>query len=123
MTEQPHRREDPRYFLPYVLGAELEFDGPDGARHRYPLMDVSIRGVSFALPLRVEGIDEGAMLPNAVILVDDLEIRGNLAVNHTTRRFRARYRCGVQFYPKTDVDQNQLVSFVSRLDAEQKAEH
>ena len=121
MTEQPQRREDPRYFLPHALGAELEFDGPDGERYRYPLMDISIRGASFSLPLRPEGIEEGAMLPNASILVDDLEIRGNLTVLHATRRFRANYSCGVQFYPKTDIDQNQLVSFVSRLDAQEKA--
>ncbi len=120
MTEQPQRREDPRYFLPQALGAELEFDGPDGTRQRYPLLDISIRGASFSLPLRLEGIDEGAMLGNAVIRVDDLEIQGNLTVLHATRRFRANYSCGVQFYPKSDLDQNQLVSFVSRLEAAQQ---
>ena len=121
MTEQPQRREDPRYFLPHALGAEMEFDGPDGTRHRYPLLDISIRGASFSLPLRLEGIDEGAMLGNAVIRVDDLEIQGNFSVLHATRRFRAHYSCGVQFYPKTDLDQNQLVSFVSRLGARPQA--
>ncbi len=121
MQEQVQRRKDPRYFLPHALGAELEFDGPDGERYRFPLMDISIRGASFSLPLRPEGIDEGAMLPNASILVDDLEIKGNLAVHYTVRRFRANYSCGVEFFPKTDIDQNQLVSFVSRLEAKDQA--
>ena len=120
MTQQPQRREDPRYFLPLASRAEMEFDGPDGTRHRYPLLNISIRGASFSLPLRFEGIDEGAMLGNAVMRVDDLEIQGNFTVHHSTRRFRASYSCGVQFYPKTDLDQNQLVSFVSRLDALQQ---
>ena len=88
MTELPQRREDPRYFLPSALGAEMEFDGPDGTRHRFPLLDISIRGASFTLPLRFEWIDAGAMLGNAVIRIDDLEIQGNLTVLHATARFR-----------------------------------
>lgn len=120
MNEQPQRREDPRYRLPYALGAEMAFDGPDGTRHRYDLINISIRGASFFLPERRRGIQQGAMLLNAVILVDDLEIQGNVAVLHATPRLRQSFSCGVQFYPKTDFDQNQLVSFVSRLDAQEQ---
>ena len=121
MPTQIERREETRYFLSNALRAEMEFDDPYGTRCRYPLMDLSTRGASFSLPLQFDGIEEGAMLPNAVILIGDLEIRGNLAVHHATAHFQANYSCGVQFFPRTDDDQNQLVSFVARLDVGRRA--
>ncbi len=120
MTEQPQRREDPRYSLTNALGAEMEFDGPDGRRHRYPLLDLSIRGAGFSMPLQFEGSDAGAMLGNAMIRVDELAAQGNLRVLHGTLRF-PEYGCGVQFYPKSDVDQNQLTRIMSRLEARRNA--
>jgi hypothetical protein len=121
MPKQIQNRDEPRYPVPSAMGAELEFDRPDGTRHRYSLLDVSMRGACFAMPLRSEGIDAGAMLVNALLLVDDVKIGGNLAVQHTTRQFRANYTCGVQFFPRTDLDQNQLVSLVSRMDSQRSA--
>ena len=121
MTEQPQRREDPRYRLPHALHAEMAFDAPDGTRHRYGLVNISLRGAAFFLPERCRGIDQGAMLQNAVIRVDDLEIQGNLTLLHATPRLRESFNCGVQFYPKTDLDQNQLIGFVARLDAQRPA--
>jgi hypothetical protein len=121
MPTKIERREETRYFLSNASRAEIEFDDPDGTRCRYPLMDLSTRGASFSLPLQFDGIEEGAMLPNAVILIDDVEIRGNLTVLHTTARFRGNYSCGVQFFASSDNDQNQLVSFVARLDAGHRA--
>ena len=112
-----NRREDTRYDLPRNLGGEIEFDGPDGGRHRLPLAEVSVGGFAFFIPGGLAGIMSGATLSDAVIRVDRLVMRGNLAVLHVTRGSGSDCTCGVQFFPATDSDRNELTSLVSRLEA------
>jgi len=68
------------------------------------------------MPYRIAGIETGAMLPDASIRLGQLVIQGNLAVLHTTRLSGSAYSCGVQFYPKSEEDRNQLSTLVSRLE-------
>ena len=115
-TQVVNRREETRHLLPGSLGAEIEFDGPDGGRHRLPLTEISFGGASFSMPYRLPGIENGTMLTDALIRVGQFEMQGNLAVLHTTRGFVSKYTYGVQFYPKTASDRNQLIGLVSHLE-------
>lgn len=112
-----NRRGDTRYGLPRDLGAEVEFEGTDGARHRLTLAEISVGGFAFLVPDRLPGIAAGAMLKDAVIRVGRLEIRGNLGVLHVTRSSKSEYKCGARYYPATDSDRNELISLVARLDS------
>ena len=86
-------------------------------RRTFPLTQISIRGATFCMPHRFPEIDKGAMLCDAVIRLGQLELRGNLAVLHTTRQSDSEYRCGVLFCPSSDSDRNRLVSLISRLES------
>ena len=57
----------------------------------------------------------GATLSDAVIRVGRRVMRGNLAVLHVTRGKGSDYTCGVQFFPASDADRNDLTGLVSRL--------
>ncbi len=107
-----NRREDLRYSLPKDLGAEIEFDGPDGTCHRLPLLEVSGLGLVFLMPEPIPGIETGITVADVQILVGSLVIRGNLAVQHTLRDHLSSNKCGAQFYPASDSDRNELYEFL-----------
>lgn len=116
-----NRRQDARLEVPASLGAEIEFNGPDSRRHRLPLTQVGVVGAAFVLPNQIQGIRPDTTLTDALIRVGQIEIRGNLSVRHTDRGFTSA-RCGVQFHPLTDSDRNELITFVTRLQALSSAE-
>jgi hypothetical protein len=109
-------REDPRYALSKELGAEIEFNIPDGGRYRLPLLNISSLGLAFAMPDPIPEIEAGMKLADAQIRVGPLVIRGNLTVQHILRDYPTKHKCGAQFYPTSDTDRNELISLLSRLD-------
>jgi c-di-GMP-binding flagellar brake protein YcgR len=115
MPKLVDRREVTRHLLPPIVGAEIEFDGPDGARHRMPLTEISVAGCAFYIPDRLPGVVRGASLTDAEIRVGQLLIQGNLVVARATHS-DTEHICGVQFFPKTDADRNELTGLVSRLE-------
>ena len=112
-----NRREDLRYALPTDLGAEIEFDGPDGGSYRLPLLEISGLGLAFFIPEPIPGIEAGVTLANGRILVGALVIGGNLVVQYTMRDGLSGHKCGAQFYPASDTDRNELVGLLSRLES------
>ena len=121
MLRVKNRREERRYSLPADLGAEIEFDVPDGGHYRLPLLNISVHGVAFFIPEPILEFEAGIMLNNVEIHVDSqihvgsLVIRGNLVLKHTPREHPSDNKCGAQFYPASDTDRNELVSLFSRL--------
>lgn len=111
------RRGDRRYNLPDAVSAKLQFEGPDGTTYTFPLMDLSVTGASFHMPRAIIGVDSGAMLGNAVIRLGRLEVHGNVVVLRVTKIFGTSRSCGVQFYPKTEEDRNELINLIARLDS------
>lgn len=112
-----NKREDRRYSLPTYLGAEIEFDSPDGGRYRLPLLEISGLGLAFFIPERIPGIVAGVMLADTQIHVGSLVIRGNLSVQHTLLEHPSNHKCGAQFFPATDKDRNELIGLLGRLDS------
>ncbi len=110
-------REARRYTLPTDLGAEIEFDGPDGGSYRLPLLEISGLGLAFFIPEPIPGIEAGITLADVQIQVGSLVIRGNLALQHTLRDHPSNHKCGAQFYPASDTDRNELVSLLLRLES------
>ncbi len=108
-------REARRYALPTDLGAEIEFDVPDGGRYRLPLLNISGLGLAFSIPEPIPEIKAGIMLVAAQSHVGSLVIRGSLVVQHIVRDHPSKQKCGAQFYPASDADRNELVSLLSRL--------
>ena len=112
-----NRREDRRYALPPDLAGEIEFDGPDGGRYRFPLLDISDLGLAFFISEPIPGIEAGTMLADAQIHVGSLVIRGGIALQHTLRDHLSNYKCGALFYPASDTDRNALVGLLARLES------
>ena len=109
-------REARRYALPIDVGAEIEFDVPDGGHYRLPLLNISVHGLAFFIPDPLPGIEAGIMLAAAQIHVGSLVIRGNLVLRHTPREHPSDNKCGTLFYPTSDTDRNELVSLLSHLE-------
>ncbi len=111
-----NKRGDRRYALPIDVGAEIEFDVPDGGHYRLPLLNISVHGLAFSIPEPIPEIKAGCMLAAAQIHVGSLMIRGTLVLRHTPREHPSDHKCGTQFYPASDTDRNELVSLLSRLE-------
>jgi len=109
-----NRRSDTRHKLP---GAEIEFNTRDGAHHVLPLMEVSIGGASFEIPRRLNGIEAGAMLSDAMIRLGRFQVQGNLVVMHMVPGYGPDYTVGVEFHPRTDGDRNKLIDLITRLES------
>ena len=109
-----NRRQDRRYALPTDVGAEIEFDVPDGGHYRLPLLNIDSLGVAFSIPEPIPEIEAGCMLAAAQIHVGSLVIRGDLVVQHIVRD-HPKQKCGAQFYPGSATDRDELVSLLSRL--------
>ena len=113
--EIENRREDRRNQIPEFVDAEIAFNGPDGASHKYPLIALSLAGGSFEIPERIPGLDPGTTWDGGRILVGEIEICVNLQIRHVTRGDRKGYECGVRLYPISDEDRNEITALVSRL--------
>jgi hypothetical protein len=109
------RREDGRNRIPGFVDAEIVFNGPDGASHKYPLVALSVAGASFVLPQRVPGLDAETTWDGGLVRVGEIEIRVNLQVRHVTRGDGKEYECGVRLYPMSDQDRNEMAALISRL--------
>ncbi len=110
-------RVERRYALPTDLGAEIEFDLPDGGHYRLPLLNISGLGLAFSIPEPIPEIKVGNMLVAAQIHVGSLVIRGSLVVQHIVRDHPSKQKCGAEFHPASDTDRKELVSLLSRLKA------
>jgi hypothetical protein len=116
MPVQVKRREDPRSRTPDFYDAEIEFTGPDGTAHKWPLVELSVNGGSFQLPERIPCLKVGTTVAGAVIRIGELEIHVNFVIRRVTSYDGKVYECGVQLYTMNDQDRNEMAALISRLD-------
>ena len=110
-----HHREERRSRIPGFQEAAIEFTGPDGAAHKWPLIELSLSGGSFQLPERIPDLEVGSMGEDSVIRVGEIEIHVNMQIRHLTRCDPKGYQCGVQLYTVSDQDRNEIAALISRL--------
>ncbi len=118
--EVKNRREEPRSRISGFQNAEIEFTGPDGTAHKWPLVELSVNGGSFQLPERIPDLEVGAAVTGAVIRVGESEIRVNFIIRHVTHGDGNAYEYGVQLYTMSEQDRNEIaaLSLQLRLDAD-----
>lgn len=116
-TKIEERRSEERIRFPDFLGAEIEFEMPVGVTHICPMIELSMSGGSFPLDRRIDGLDTGASITNATIRVGELEVGAHLQVLRVSRGTKYPFVCGVQIFPATDLDRNELTGLLSRLDS------
>ena len=114
-TQVKNRREDPRSRIPDFQDAEIEFTGPDGTAHKWPLIELSLSGGSFQLPERIPGLEVGTTVEGSVIRVGEFEIHVNFVIRRVTRDDETGYEYGVQLYTMNDQDRNEMAALISRL--------
>jgi len=83
---------------------EIALPQPEGRTHQFPLVDVSVSGLSFGFEEPLPGLESGADLCNVLVRLGDCEIRGELVVMHVTSQGQNRRICGALFYAATDTD-------------------
>ncbi len=115
-----HHREERRSWISDFQRAEIEFTGSDGTAHKRRLIELSVSGGSFQLPERIPGLEVGAMVEGSVIRVGELEIHVNFEIRHVTPDDGKGYECGVQLYPMSAQDRNEMAALISRLHRDQQ---
>ncbi len=110
-----NRREERRSLIPDFPSAEIEFTGPDGTAHRWPLIELSFSGGSFQLPERIPGLEVGTTIERSLIRIDEFEIHVDFSIRHVTRDDGKVYEYGVQFYTMSHHNRNELNALISRL--------
>jgi len=83
---------------------EITLPRPEGLKHRFALLDVSVSGLSFAVEEPLPGLESGADLGSVLVRLGDCEIHGELVVMHVTSQGQDRRVCGALFYAATDID-------------------
>ncbi len=113
------RREDPRSRIPDFQDAEIEFTGPDGTTHKWPLIELSLSGGSFRLPERIPDLEVGTTVEGSVIRFGEFEVLVNFVIRHVTRGDGKAYEYGV-LYTMNDQDRNEMAALISRLHRDQQ---
>ncbi len=109
-------RQERRTGIPAFQYAEIEFTGPDGTAHKWPLIELSLNGGSFQLPEPISGLEVGTSIKGSVIWMNEFEIHVNFAIRHVTHDDGKRYRCGVQFHTLSHQDRNEMAALISQLE-------
>ena len=110
-----NRRWNPRSRIPNFQDAEIEFTGPDGTAHKWPLIELSLNGGSFQLPDPISGLEVGSSIIGSVIWMNEFKIHVNFAIRHVTRGDGKVYEYGVQFHTMNDQDRSEMNALISRL--------
>jgi len=110
-------QRDPRYTVPPLVEAFVEFryPNPGGRRLSLSLLDISVAGLSFAADSELPLIVRGARIENVVVLLGDIRIEGKLLVMHSTRGGPTGIVYGAVFYPATEQDQLRLNGVIAGL--------
>lgn len=93
----------------------FDFPGPGGTPCSMRLRDISGSGVSFLLEHDLPGLDEGAMISQAVVRVEGHSVRTDLLVMHLTPDATAGSVCGALLFPHGDGDVRALQRLVEAL--------
>jgi len=112
-------QRDPRYRIPPLLEAFVEFryPNPDGRLLSMPLTDLSVAGLSFAADSELPLIVRGARVEGVVVLLGDIRMEGKLLIMHSTPG-GPRVTYGAVFYPATEEDQRKLSEIISGLESQ-----
>ncbi len=109
------RRWNPRSRIPCFQDAEIEFTGPDGTAHKWPLIELSFSGCSFQLPEGIPCLEVGTTVEGSVIRFGEFEIHVNFAIRRVMLDNETGYKCGVQFYKMSARDRNEMATLISGL--------
>ena len=119
----PNRRLQNRYTLPAEAGATLQFchPPPHGPQLETRLRDVSLSGISMALPAELSEVQAGDIVRGIEARVARKTFRGDLLVMHVTNAGEAGPICGGLFYPEGDEDLITIRLVVRALEAASRA--
>ena len=118
-TTAANRRKTRRHSVSHKQDTWIEFElpRPGGRSYRFPLVDVSVSGFSFALDEDSPTLDNGAGVAGVTVQVGDCALHGDLLVLHVTPTSDTRSICGALFYPADDTELVKLKSVVAGVAA------
>lgn len=114
-----NRRLERRHTFPTDSGAVVQFryPPPNGQDIQARLRDISLSGLSIALPEEMFGVQTGDIVKGIEARVARKSFRGDLLVMHVTQLGRTGPICGGLFYPENDEDLITIRLVVRALDA------
>jgi hypothetical protein len=118
-TSTTCRRSQRRHTAAGTNTAAIEFSypQPEGRRYLFPLVDLSVSGVSFVFENELSGIEGGTALSDVRIHLGDCEILGDLVVMHVTENSATQWTCGALFYAASDTDLLKWRSAIAGIEA------
>jgi hypothetical protein len=114
-----NRRSEKRQSVPRFLYAGVEVRWPDGKQRRLDLVDISPTDLCFAVAPGIAKIEKDTNLTDVRVQVGNFSFECHLCVLRSWRQFDLGYHYGARLYPKTESDQNELMSLIATLEANQ----
>ena len=112
------RRRQHRHSVSSDARVEFSYPDPEGARHSYTVVDISVSGFSFSMGEPLAGVDIGTSISSAELRVGECVMQGDLMIMHVTPEWSI---VGALFYPATDTDLLKLKSMIAGLEAAKTA--
>lgn len=115
--ERPRQR---RFRFPKgsPVAVRLESSRQGEAGWEWPLRDLGDRGLSFVLDGPAPGLEVGARIAAATVVVGHHRIHGELDVRHLTPQPDAGTVCGARFLPATERDGRALRAVIAWLESQ-----
>jgi hypothetical protein len=112
------RRISRRFSIADNADASIELGWPEGAARRVKarLLDISMSGLSFAMPAEAPRLTSGIMVNGVTLRLGRCEIGGDLLIMHVTQRSQGPV-CGALFYPAGDAELALLKSAIAGIEA------
>jgi len=115
-TTAKDRRRDARHEIANRTKARLEIERPDGTRRQWPLVEVSVSGLSFVASPGDAAFTPGARLEGASLVLGDCRVEGALSVIYVSPKSATESLCGGMFYPRSVTHQARLANVLSGMD-------
>ena len=86
-----------------------------GTEHEFPILSLSLKGLSFRVDGRAWSFHAEQMLGRTKLRVGGYRIRGTAIVSHLRPVLAGETTCGVHFDPESDEDRTALIAAVEYL--------
>ena len=112
-----NRRAEERSDIPRFINGRIRLEAADGRSDDFLLTDISLSGICFETPDRLDWVAPQTVFNTATIQIANVTLNGGVRVLHVARVDGPGYACGAQFFPRGEEDRNQLVELLTKLEA------
>jgi hypothetical protein len=117
LNQSPETRRDVRHCLRRGIGfVEFELVDSGKGRLRGDLTSLSVAGLTFEVDTDL-GLEKGALLQAATILIGECAVEGDLTVKHIRLVAESTIETGCVFYPSSHAGAEKWLAVIAGMEA------